>query len=191
MYNEYDDELEEGQFYEDPVVMNGSVVTIKSQPPEIKAAEEASKAAEEAAKAATEASKNLIKGMSGLGGNLMGSINNASKPKTETKQSGFGFGGLGGLFGAAEQPKKPAAAAKPVEKPPVKQEVKPVTKPQPKPEVKKAVAPVAKPMQPAQKPSVTPPKKFNLEDLKNKPFTAGLNARARWKWAYSRVKQVN
>ena len=194
MYNEYDDELGEGQFEEEPVTMNGNAVAIKPQEAvkvadASKAAEEAAKAAEEAAKAATEASKNLMKGMSGLGGNLMGSINNAAKPKTETKQAGgFGFGGLGGLFGA-EPPKKPTVT---VEKAPAK--VKPATKEVPKPTVKPAVSKPVEPTPPkSSSVAAAKPKKAEIsaEDLKLKPFTAGLSAKARWKWAYSRVKQVN
>jgi len=130
MYNEYDDELEEGQFYEEPVTAklgNGTAGQIsaikdnketkqrekevddKSKKVEDGAAE-AAKAAEEAAKAAAEASKNLLKGMSSLGGGLLGSIKSENK---QSQQAGFGFG-LGGLFGSSGEPdkKQPATAAK-------------------------------------------------------------------------------
>lgn len=123
MYNEYDDELEDGQFYEvteqlklmngttghpglaqDVIVKVPAVEAAKPADDASKAAEEAAKAAaEEAAKAAAEASKTLLKGMSSLGGGLLGAIKTDTKPG---QQVGFGFG-LGGLFGSSEPEKKP------------------------------------------------------------------------------------
>ena len=141
MYNEYDDELEEGQFYADPksntMMMNGTAANYAPTKDDIlsassglqkaekskkkdevlmasdagKAAEEAAKAAEEAAKAAAEASKNLLKGMSGLGSGLLGSMK-ADTSKQSQQSGGFGFG-LGGLFGSSEPEKKQLASVKP------------------------------------------------------------------------------
>jgi hypothetical protein len=138
MYNEYDDELEEGEYYVDDEqnavyneLANGHIVAEgKAKKPKQNgevllgpdpskaaeeaakaAAEEATKAAEEAAKAAAEASKNLLKGMSSLGGGLLGSM------KTDTKTSqptSFGFG-LGGLFSNSEPQQKQKSPVKPAQ----------------------------------------------------------------------------
>ena len=203
MYNEYDDELEEGQYYENAiingsaVVLNGSAAAAAEKVETVNAAEEAAKAAEEAAKAAAEASKNLLKGMSGLGGGLMGSLSSGAKSKPETKQqSGFGFGGLGGLFGSSEPPKKPAPApVKPAPKPASTPAAKPapvqVAKPAPTPVVTPAVQPEDKPGATLSVRPTPENRRLTDEDLKNKPFTARMNARQRWKWAYSMARQVN
>merc|ERR1711915_902631 len=95
-YNEYDDELEEGQFYEDPNANDASSAAEeakkkeeetkkaaeskriaeeeakKAQEEAARVAKEASKAAEDAAKAAKEASQNLMKGFSSMGGSMFG-----------------------------------------------------------------------------------------------------------------------
>ena len=215
MYNEYDDELEEGQFYED-IVVNGTAKPVsdksvkanatseaaKAADDVSKAADEATKAAEEAAKAAADASKKLLKGMSGMGGGLMDSLN--SKPKPDGKQTGFGFGGFGGLFGAAEPPKKqlvkPAAekqpaAVKPVTKPLVPEvQTKPVQPAVVKPKAIQEQAPkdvVVPEPKPIQTQVMTTKKAVTADDLLNKPFTARMTARERWKWAYSMARQVN
>ena len=62
------------------------------------------KAAQDAAKAAGDAAKNLI---GGIGGSLFGGSGGAKKG-----------GGLGGMFGAVAQPKKPAATPPQVKTPP-------------------------------------------------------------------------
>jgi hypothetical protein len=133
MYNEYDDELQEGEYYEDVeqsavnnMLANGNIGTkelvekskqnnealLIPDPAKVAeetakaAAEEATKAVEEATKAveeAAEASKNLLKGMSNLGGGLLGSIKIDSK---SSQSAGLGFG-LGGIFSNSEPQQKP------------------------------------------------------------------------------------
>ena len=227
MYNEYDDELEEGQFYAEPVPaskpkLNESIN--KTEDAAAKAASEASKAAEEAAKAAAEASKNLLKGMSGLGGGFMDSLSSGTKPKADTKpQSGFGFGGLGGLFGSTEPAKKPAPKPVQTKKPEPKAQAKttptpapaPASTPAPPPIPVSAPAPVTAPTpvaqslskpepvaktEPVQIPLEIPEQseqtitgskpEINEDDLINKPCTARMTARQRWRWAYSMCRQV-
>ena len=239
MYNEYDDELEEGQFYAEPVLaskLKPNEFKNKNEDAAATAASEASKAAEEAAKAAAEASKNLLKGMSGLGGGFMDSLSSGTKPKADTKsQSGFGFGGLGGLFGSTEPSKKPAPKPVQTKKPEPKTQDKPATVPTSLTKTKTALTPASAPASPpapaptlvsapapvtasipvAQSLSKPEPvaksepiqipldipkqseqtnadskPEINEDDLINKPCTARMTARQRWRWAYSFCRQV-
>ena len=127
-YNEYDDELEEGQFYEDSNANDASSAAEeakkkeeeakkaaeskriaeeeakKAQEEAARVAREASKAAEDAAKAAKEASQNLMKGFSSMGGSMFGATKPDAKKPEAKKSTGFGFGGM---FGSSEPTKKP------------------------------------------------------------------------------------
>jgi len=250
MYNEYDDELEEGQFYEDKPsetakVMNGTagLSSQKSKLPGVvtpdsghrkeegaaAATADAAKAAEETAKAAAEASKSLLKGMSNLGGGLLGTIKVESKPN---QPAGFGFG-LGGLFGStseAEKKQKPLQSAPTIVKSnqakpnePLSAAVVTAAHPKKQPAAAKKELVAAQPNQ--DKPSLQTieagAEKFkaelavpedavavipsaatitskvaegqdgSLNSSSRLTYTAGFNARQRWKWSYAMVKKVN
>ena len=186
MYNEYDDELEEGQFYEDPVIVNGAIEKVVTDINIVnnndkKALDNSSqqkvdaKAAEEAAKAAADASKKLLQGVGG------GLINSKTKPDVNKNQAGFGLGGLGGLFGNKDQVKQPTKL----------QEIKTTQKP---PDVKKAPLPQPIPKPQEAKPSEKPKKEATAAELAvkaaEKPETCKMTARQRWKWAYKMTKKV-
>ena len=222
MYNEYDDELQEGQFYAEAVPGPKPIQSVnKAEDAAAKAASEASKAAEEAAKAAAEASTNLLKGMSGLGGGFMDSISSGAKSKSDSKpQTGFGFGGLGGLFGGAEPAKKPVPNPVQPKKSEPKPQIKPASTPAPAPKPPPTVAPTPTtpsvpkpehapvlPAEPKPEPALVLPTKSKPEpslpvetkpleheggeeNLFKKPYTAGMTARQRWRWACCMSRQV-
>merc|ERR550532_1324620 len=145
-YNEYDDELEEGQFYEEPSaeevkrkkeadarkVAEAEAKRAKEEAAR-KAKEEAARKAAEAAKQAKEASQKAMKGMSNLFGG-------GAKSGEQKKSGGFG---MGGMFGGKEADKKPApqqAKPAPQQTKQAPQQAKPVPAQQVRPAVQAAKA---------------------------------------------------
>merc|ERR1712106_975303 len=141
-YNEYDDQLEEGQFYEEIQEEDGypkpdlsEVESCDDEVPETQKLEEKEKptpkitqekisqptdpelkAAQDAAKAAQDTAKNLLGGAMSFGGGLLGGV---TGEKPQQQQQGFGFGGLGGIMGPAkpqQQQKKEQPKPKPAMK---------------------------------------------------------------------------